>query len=134
MDYPFWLAGNEFGMNKDRRGENFLYTHQQLLARYYLERLSNGLGEINDFSWRKMIRTGYYSNLRYYNGVHFPTRDNHHILYNDETYNDIENIEEYERRIVSAIDSGYFTTPDGTNIDLTRPETVDHLGNLIQGN
>lgn len=134
MDYPFWLGGNEHGLNKDRRGENFLYTHQQLLARYYLERLSNGLGEIKDFSWRRLIRTGYYSNLRYYNGVHFPTRDNHHILYNDETYSDIERIEEYERRFVKAIDRGYFLTPEGTRIELSRPETVDILGNLIQGN
>lgn len=99
-----------------------------------MERLSNGLGEIRDFSWRRIIRTGYYSNLRYYNGVHFPTRDNHHILYNDETYSDIEKIEEYEHRIVSAIDRGFIISQDGTNIDLTRPETVELLGNLIKGN
>lgn len=44
-DYPFWMGGKEFNLYKDRRGEFFLFEHQQLLARYYLERLSNGLGK-----------------------------------------------------------------------------------------
>lgn len=44
-DYPFWMGGQEYNLYKDRRGELFLFYHQQLLARYYLERISNGLGE-----------------------------------------------------------------------------------------
>lgn len=50
LEYPYFLGGNEFGLNKDRRGELFLYMLQQLLARYYLERESNSLGAIEELT------------------------------------------------------------------------------------
>ncbi|KNE87498.1 hypothetical protein PSTG_19117, partial [Puccinia striiformis f. sp. tritici PST-78] len=37
MDYAFFLDGKTFNLNKDRRGEYWLYNVQQLLARYYME-------------------------------------------------------------------------------------------------
>uniref|UniRef100_A0A182SX12 Hemocyanin N-terminal domain-containing protein n=1 Tax=Anopheles maculatus TaxID=74869 RepID=A0A182SX12_9DIPT len=91
-DYPFWMGGKEYGLYKDRRGELYLFKHQQLLARYYLERLSNDLGTIPEFSWFKPIVTGYYPNMHYYNGVSFPSRDNYYEVNTPEHYHDIEDL------------------------------------------
>lgn len=134
MDYPFWLGGNEFGLKKDRRGELYFFFHQQLLARYYLERLSNGLGKIPEFSFYEPVKTGYYPALRYYNGFDFPSRDNFYYMHNHFHYYEVDLVDDYERRIRDAIDYGFITLPDGTHIDLTKPEAVDYLGNMVQAN
>uniref|UniRef100_U5EWU6 Putative hexamerin 2 beta n=1 Tax=Corethrella appendiculata TaxID=1370023 RepID=U5EWU6_9DIPT len=134
LDYPYWLGGKEYGLHNDRRGELWLYKHQQILARYYLERLSNDLGEIPEISWYEPIATGYYPNLHYYLGDVFPSRNNYFNLYSPDTYSDIELIDDYERRIKDAIDYGFVTLPDGSHVDLTKPESIEVLGNLIQGN
>lgn len=133
-DYPFWMGGEEFNLNKDRRGEYYLYQYQQLLARYYLERLSNDLGEIEEISFLEPIKTGYYPALRYYNGDFFPSRDNYYTVYQEGNYYEVEKVEDYERHIRDAIEYGFITLPGGKYLDLTRPESVDWLGNFIQGN
>jgi hypothetical protein len=134
MDYPFWMEGKEFGLNKDRRGELYLFKHQQLLARYYLERLSLGLGEIQELSFFEPIKTGYNPMLRYYSGLMFTTRPNYYNLYHEKNYYDIHEVINYERRIRDAIDYGFVILPDGTKIDLTKPESINIIGNMIQGN
>ncbi|XP_050087151.1 larval serum protein 2-like [Anopheles aquasalis] len=133
-DYPTWMGGKEFGLMKDRRGEFYLYQHQQFLARYYLERLSNDLGTIPTFSWYKPIVTGYYPYLRYYNGVPFPTRENYHNGYMMEKQSVVQEITDYERRIMEAIDYGFIVLPDGTFVNITIPSGIEYLGNLIQSN
>ncbi|XP_037027574.1 larval serum protein 2-like [Bradysia coprophila] len=133
-DYPFWMGGQEYNLYKDRRGELFLFYHQQLLARYYLERISNGLGEIPEFSWYEPIRTGYYPSLRYYNGIFFPNRNNFYNVYTEHNYYDVEIVEDYERRIRDAITYGFIVLPGGNFVDLTKPESIEYLGNFIQGN
>lgn len=83
LDYPFWLGGEEYGLNKDRRGELFYFVHQQLLARYYMERLSHGHGSIPVFNWEEDIRTGYVPSMRYPNGLEFPVRPaSSYVVYN----------------------------------------------------
>lgn len=133
MDYPFWMTGKNYMTSMERRGELYLFKHQQILARYYLERLSNGMGVIPTFSWMEDIRTGYYPALRYYNGEYFPTRDNFYNLYTEYNYYEVDIITTYERRIRDAVDMGYFTWHDGTTYDLTKPESIDMLGKFIQG-
>lgn len=128
------MGGKEYGLIDDRRGELYLYEHQQILARYYLERLSNGLGHIPEFSWEKPIRTGYHPQLTYYNGHAFPVREDRHLFNKEDHYYDIEMIEEYEHRIIDAIDLGYVILPTGDHVDLTKPESIEILGNMIQGN
>lgn len=81
MDYYAFLGGDEFGLKKDRRGEFYLYQIRQILARYYLERLSNGLGEIPEFNFWEPLETGYYSSLTFFNGVNFPSRSNYYMMY-----------------------------------------------------
>lgn len=128
------MGGKEYGLVDDRRGELYLYQHQQILARYFMERLSNNLGDIPEFSWTKPIRTGYHPILSYYNGNAFPSRENSHLFNKEDHYYDIELIQEYEHRIREAIDLGYITLPNGTFIDITTPESIEIIGNIIQSN
>lgn len=134
MDYPFWMDGTEFGLAKDRRGEFVMYMHQQLLARYYMERLSNGLGAVPEFSFMTPIKTGYASGLRHYNGQFFPQRENFYHAYKEGNYKHLEQVYDIERHIRDSIAAGFVTLPNGTHFDITRPEAIDQLGNLIQGN
>jgi len=133
-DYPFWMTGSNYDMVRTRRGEQYLFVHQQLLARYYLERLSNDIGIIPEFSWYEPIKTGYYPALRYYNGAFFSTRDNYYNIYTERNYYAVDILTNYERRIYDAIDLGYVIMPDGTHYDLTKPESIEILGNMIQYN
>lgn len=134
MDYPYWMDGGEFGLAKDRRGEFYLYLHQQLLARFYMERLSNDLGAIPEYSLLQPIASGYHPALRYYNGQYFPARENNHLAYTAQNYYLVERAQDIERRLRDAIASGFLTLPDGSHRDLSGPEAIDVLGNLIQGN
>lgn len=117
--YPFWLGGEDFDYRNDRRGEVYYFVYQQLLARYYLERLSNGFGEIKWFNWDVPFETGYYPSLRYPNGLEFPNRPNYARL-SEYFYNygqawsfrgkygySYTLVQDYERRIRDAIDRGF---------------------------
>lgn len=130
-DYPFWVDSKD-SLIKSRRGEVYLYTHAQLLARYYLERLSNNLGNIPQFSWRVPFRTGYNPALAYYGGAAFPVRNNFYSTYNEQTYYPIEKLESLETRVRFAIDHRFFTMPNGTIVDLSKPDTVEHFASLYK--
>ncbi|XP_053945983.1 larval serum protein 2 [Anastrepha ludens] len=125
LDYPYWTKGVEgYELNKDRRGEFWIYTHWQLLARYYLERLSHGLGEIEDFDMYESVANGYHSGLRYYPGVSYPNRDNGHNFYH------IENME--HMRMIQLISVRIMNFIHGEHKD--DMEAVNQLGNILQGN
>lgn len=105
--YPFWLSTEEFGLTRDRKGEFFLYNHQQLLARYYMERLSNDLGEIPRFMWSRPIRTGFKSSLRQFNGLEMPSRPDDFNLNTSDNLWDLTDVRDDERRIREAIGLGF---------------------------
>lgn len=130
-DYPFWVDSKD-SLYQSRRGEVYLYTHAQLLARYYLERLSNNLGSIPQFSWRVPFRTGYNPALAYYGGASFPVRSNYYSTFNDQTFYPIEKLESLESRVRFAIENRFYTLPNGTIVDLTKPETVEHFASLYK--
>lgn len=131
VDYPFWIDTKD-SLYKNRRGEVYMHTHAQLLARYYLERLSNGLGEIPQFSWRVPFRTGYNPSLAYYKGSAFPVRNNYFSTYNDDTYYTIEELESLENRVKFAIDQRFYTLPNGTTVDISKPENVEYVADLYK--
>lgn len=132
--YPFWFGGRKENLRKIHRGEVFLFSHQQLLARYNLERSSNNLAHIEEFSWRGSISTGYYSYLSTRQGYAFAPRDNHHFIYQPNNYFDIDRIITYESRLLDAIDSGYALLTNGTYYNIKTLEGIDAVGNLIHGN
>uniref|UniRef100_A0A1B0GFD2 Uncharacterized protein n=1 Tax=Glossina morsitans morsitans TaxID=37546 RepID=A0A1B0GFD2_GLOMM len=134
LDYAFFLDGKTFGLNKDRRGENYLYTVRQILARYYQERLSHGLGDIPQVSVNDEYEAGYDPQLIYHNGVGFSYRKNY---YDIESYNNdglLKKINNFFTRLDDVISTGYYKTQDGTFIDLRKPQAIEFIGNIMQGN
>nr|CAI5860569.1 unnamed protein product [Callosobruchus analis] len=144
--YPSWLGGSEFKLTNDRRGEQHYYLLQQLLARYYLERLSFDMGEVPFIDWDKPLEAGYYPSLVYPNGLPFPSRPNFASLSPIERnwgqswmwkskfgYSQML-VKDYERRITDAVDSGFIINKNGKMVDLYTPEGFDILGNLIECN
>lgn len=132
LNYPHWMEGKPYGLDKDRRGELFITVHQQLLSRYYLERLSNDLGHIPEFNWREPIKSGYYPALMFVNGKQIPARQNNHNLY-DDNHLYVQQAEDRERRIRDVVDQGYINY-GGKVVSLSKPEDINTLGNLLQGN
>lgn len=130
-DYPFWVDSKD-SLFKNRRGEVYLHTHAQLLARYYLERLSNNLGEIPQFSWRVPFRTGYNPELSYYTGSSFPVRNNFYSTNNEDSYYTVEKLEGLENRVRFAIEHPFHTLPNGTDVDLSKPENVEYFADLYK--
>ncbi|XP_017152681.1 larval serum protein 1 gamma chain [Drosophila miranda] len=134
MDYAFFLNGKEFGLDKDRRGEWWIYNVQQILARYYQERLANGYGDIPEFFWYKQIEYGYDPQLIYYNGVGYSYRKNY---YDYQTYGNFEmfnQIQNFFSRVYKVLETGFYKTADGVVIDLRKPEAIKFIGNYLQGN
>ncbi|KOB76640.1 Very-high-density lipoprotein receptor [Operophtera brumata] len=133
VDYPFWMK--ETNMNKfnvNRRFELILYVYQQILARYYLERLSNGLGNIAELSWNKPIRKGYWPWMMLHNGVQIPMRLNNQVIVQDPDIGTINLVESYEQIIREAIIKGYIEI-NGLRLELTKPDDIEVLGKLIYG-
>ncbi|KOB74357.1 Storage protein 1, partial [Operophtera brumata] len=128
LEYPPWLSSNVVpGLKKDRRGEIWFYSLKQLVARYYLERLSNGLGEIPALS--NEIAEGYTPGLLHGNGVPFPSRPDNFRIDQNKFATKLEAAKEFERRIWEAIEKGFYVT-----VNIMKDDDIDVLGLLIQSN
>ncbi|XP_011305291.1 uncharacterized protein [Fopius arisanus] len=131
--FPFWISLKDLEVPKQIRGELYYYVHQQLMARYYLERLSNGLGEIEDFDFYNKFAPGYFSTIVYGNGVAQPSRERYsEVPYYKFKY--VKEIQNIEYRILAAIDAGYIVDKEGKQYGLYTKEGLNYLGNLIEGN
>lgn len=108
VDYPFWMKddviNNKVGF---RRWELTLYVYQQILARYYLERLSNDLGDITTFAWYKPVKKGYWPWMILHNGVHLPARFNNYEFKDKKNIEVMNLAQDYKRLINEAIIKGY---------------------------
>lgn len=91
--YPIWRMSGEI---EEKRAIILMKYMKFTLARYYMERLSNGLGKIPEFSWYEPIAAGYYPQLKYYNGITFPSRNNYYKLYNPDNYYAVNAIVDFE--------------------------------------
>lgn len=133
QERPFWMGSAEYNMNKDTRGERYYYVHKNLLARYYLERLSNGLGEIEEINWQGPIQTGFHPTIVHPTGLPFPHRPAgaHVPQYKWKYVNEVHDI---ETRIAMAVDSGYILDHQFNQVPINTPEGLNLLGNIIEGN
>ncbi|XP_011308418.1 arylphorin subunit alpha [Fopius arisanus] len=132
--FPFWLPMKDMIMPEHMmRGQFYYYIHQQLLARYNMERMSVGLKEMEDLNINKMIVPGFYSNLVYSNGVAVPNR---HFWTNVPMYKYkyVKEIMNIEQRIFDAIDSGMIMDKNGKYINIYTHGGLEMLGDLIEGN
>lgn len=108
VDYPFWMKDQIMDTKfVHRRWELTFYVYQQILARYYLERLSNGLGDIIDLSWHRPIRKGYWPWMILHNGVQLPVRFNNQYLVGEKDIAAVKLVQDYEKIITEAILKGF---------------------------
>ncbi|KAK9887817.1 hypothetical protein WA026_000132 [Henosepilachna vigintioctopunctata] len=143
--FPYWMNSQDYHITH-KRGEIFYYVHQQLLARYYLERLSHGVGGFDYFNWDVPFETGYYPSLTYPNGLAFNERPNfanlqeyfsnygQHWCFISKYGYGYTYVNTYDQRIREAIDLGFYYTHDGKKVDLYTSEGFNVLGNIVQGN
>ncbi|XP_017046327.1 LOW QUALITY PROTEIN: larval serum protein 1 beta chain [Drosophila ficusphila] len=134
MDYSFFLDGTTFDLKNDRRGEWWLFNVHQLLSRYYMERLSNGMGEIPEFSWYQQVEMGYDPQMIYYNGIGYSYRKNYYELETYGNFDMLDKITGFVKRVHNIVEQGYYKTADGHMIDLRKPEAVEFISNMMQGN
>lgn len=74
-------------------GEYIYNTMKQLMTRYNLERYSNGLPELEDFSWNEPLLSAYDPMLIYSNGNNFDQSCLKIALENNEDFTLLQNIE-----------------------------------------
>ncbi|XP_017487461.1 PREDICTED: larval serum protein 1 beta chain-like [Rhagoletis zephyria] len=134
MDYAFFLDGKTFGLDKDRRGEWWVYNVEQLLSRYYMERLANGLGDIPELSWYHAYEQGYDPELLSFSGIGYTYRKNYFEIQSYGNYDMLNQVQSAHKRIYGIIESGVYTTRDGHKIDLHQPQAIEYIGNYLQGN
>ncbi|XP_049875918.1 arylphorin subunit alpha-like [Pectinophora gossypiella] len=128
---PFWI-NSENHILKKRLGELWVFYYQQLLARYYLERLSNGLGEIPDFSWKKPIKTRYtpfMSTLQY----PFIQRNSEYRIPVEKYNEEIQFLETFEKNFLQYMQRGMFKAY-GQETNIRSPESLNFVGNYWQSN
>ncbi|OXU27273.1 hypothetical protein TSAR_013577 [Trichomalopsis sarcophagae] len=132
---PFWLSCEEKNCNgipKHLRGELYYHVHKTLLARYELERLSLGLGRVEDIDWEQGISTGYRSGMTHPNGWPVPDREPGARLPVSK-YKFLEEVKHYESRLSKAIDLGELRTGSSSK-KLDESSSFNDLCNALQGN
>lgn len=78
--FPSWLSSQQIGIPQELRGNLYYFVHKQLMARYYLERISNDLDDVQDFDWNRPIYPAYFSTLMYSNGASLPQRNKNSMI------------------------------------------------------
>ncbi|XP_045134884.1 phenoloxidase 3-like isoform X2 [Portunus trituberculatus] len=114
----------DFGVKKDRKGELFFYMHQQMLARYDMDRLSVGLNRVQKLSnWRIPIPDGYFPKLTINNsGQTWGSRQDNTLMQDSsrvEVRSKVSDLEQWHSRIMEAIHQGYLVDDKGNQIKLT---------------
>ncbi|KAJ1524517.1 hypothetical protein ONE63_011009 [Megalurothrips usitatus] len=135
--YPF-DAPREI-VDKDRRGELFYYMHQQVLARYNMERFSNGMQRTKRLlNLREPIPEGYFPKLdslvssRVWPARTANTKLSDIARESDQIQFDLQDIERWRDRIYEAIHTGAVVDANGGRVPLTENEGVNILGNIIE--
>ncbi|XP_023292341.2 phenoloxidase 2-like [Lucilia cuprina] len=136
--YPF-EAGDRSIVNKDRRGELFYYMHQQIVARYNMERFSNNLGRVARFNnLRQPIPEGYFPKMDSLVASRaWPPRFDNTALSDlnrelDQINLDITDLERWRDRIFDAIHQGFVVDESGNRITLDEQRGIDVLGNIME--
>ncbi|XP_063387417.1 arylphorin subunit alpha-like [Cydia fagiglandana] len=121
---PFWWNKSSLAHFEEMRGDIFYFSYQQLIAKYYLNRLSNGLGEIPEFSWYKPIKTGYYCQLSSY--YPFFSRNEYYQINKIENEQYINYLTTYEQSFLYYLEQGHFKAYN-QEIDLRNSKAIDFV-------
>ncbi|XP_012260636.2 arylphorin subunit alpha-like [Athalia rosae] len=130
LAHPFWLRFDEFELPLRNPGETYLWSHQLRSSRFYLERLSNGLGEVKRINWYHPVPVGYHPSLTFHNGLPLPHREagsDFGVFYL------IDRVRQYHQRIFDATDLGYYRNHTGELEYFWNKKGIDTLGRIIAG-
>ncbi|KAI5630688.1 hemocyanin, copper containing domain-containing protein [Phthorimaea operculella] len=124
--HPFWMSNDELDEINPRQAEHYFFSHQQLLARYYLEEesLTQRNASINE-----LCHNSFNSYLVYENGLPFPIRYNHQGDWNE----DKARLKRIDIGIEEFISRGFFIMEDG-NVNLTAENYVGIIAKIIRAN
>ncbi|XP_047535737.1 arylphorin subunit alpha-like isoform X1 [Vanessa atalanta] len=125
--YPFWMNSEELTGTDPKYAEKYYYIHQQLMARYNLEKEHLKYLNVSDTT---KCYDDYMPYLTYDNGLPFPSRSNIRREWSD----DYARIKSVDIAIKECITRGVIFMENGTKIDLTEDNFVDLLAKLIRAN
>lgn len=136
--YPF-EAFSPLIVAKHRRGELFYYMHQQVVARYNFERLSNRMDLVKPFkSLREPISEAYFPKMNsQVTNQAWPARVPNAHLSNlnrelDQIKTSITDLETWIDRFRTACENGYAVGPEEEKVDLDDVHGIDLLGNMME--
>ncbi|XP_075983485.1 prophenoloxidase 2 [Anticarsia gemmatalis] len=136
--YPFDSSDRNI-VNKDRRGELFYYMHQQIIARYTMERLCNNLGFVRRFNnFREPIEEGYFPKLDSQVASRaWPPRFAGTTITDinrpvDQIRSELTDLETWRDRFIRAIETNTVTLPNGRTIQLDEERGIDIIGNMME--
>ncbi|XP_045522773.1 basic juvenile hormone-suppressible protein 2-like [Pieris brassicae] len=127
LQYPFWMTNDELSGMDARYAERDYFIHQQLLARYHLEkqhyRVRNVSSESNCFR-------DFNPNLLHDNGLFFPTRSSVLPQWNEQQ----ARIKAIDIAIRECISRGVIYMDNATKTALTEDNYIDLLAKLVRAN
>ncbi|XP_063627707.1 arylphorin subunit alpha-like [Cydia splendana] len=122
--YPYWWSSKNIKLYDEFRGDLYYFCYRQLIAKYYLNRLTSGLGEIPEFSWYKPIETGYYSQLSTY--YPFFSRNEYYHITKPENDQYISYLDSYEKSFLYYLEQGNFKAYN-QEIDLRDEKAINFV-------
>ncbi|CRK98947.1 CLUMA_CG012103, isoform A [Clunio marinus] len=135
--YPF--DGQRELVDKDRRGEIFYYMHQQVMARYNAERLSNNMAAVDRWTdFRGPIREGYFPKLdtlvanRSWPARPDGTTPSSLVRNADDLRLDIGELERARDRLLQAVNNGFANTSRNQRVPLDEVNGINILGNMVE--
>ncbi|CAH2093351.1 unnamed protein product [Euphydryas editha] len=135
--YP--MDANDLSIiDKDRRGELFYYMHQQIIARYNIERYCNNLSHVVPYDLKSPIEEGYFPKMNSKVASRaWPPRFTNTTMYNLDRPDvqvriDLSDMFRYRDNIEQAIENMEVILPGGGTMSLEGDKGIDVLGNLIE--
>ncbi|CAK1590051.1 unnamed protein product [Parnassius mnemosyne] len=137
--YPFESAERSI-VAKDRRGELLYYMHQQIIARYNIERFCNNLSRVVPYgaNFREPITEAYFPKLDSQVASRaWPPRFKGSVIQDldrpvDQIRSDVSEMETWRERILQAIERKSILLPNGRQMPLDDETGIDVLGNLME--
>ncbi|XP_028041696.1 hexamerin-1.1-like [Bombyx mandarina] len=123
--HPFWMSNDELDLLNLRHAEHFFNTHQQLVARYNLEKQ-----HLLHMNHSYPNETEYDPSLIYDNGLRFPIR---YINYELDWTDERAEAEGVWINIRKCIERG-FIVMDGITLNMNNDDHVSIMAKLIKSN
>ncbi|XP_034241167.1 phenoloxidase 2-like [Thrips palmi] len=132
INYPPGYDDDEY-VDRDRRGELFVYFHRQMLGRLNAERFANGAPRLLPLEYKEPVAEAFFPHmLDLHQRIGYPARQANTSLLPQET--SIAQLDTWHDRYRQVLDQGYFVTPEGNQIELVGIKGLDTVANALEAN